>query len=178
MKWTAETFRINSHRNYSLFTHRQLIFTGICYKLFYSGVTQYGQVPWYSLPSWRLSQKPGQGCRDVLAQPQQGRQQCPAMPRAALGLQGSELCPPQPQTILGWAGLCHPHPSVGGRAHSIRRWDFRRWISATSAECTLTLRWSEDENICPDFFFFLNRFTIAKGKAIKNPDFLMVWEQQ
>lgn len=169
MKWTAKTFVINSHRNYSPFIHRQLIFTGFSCELFHSDATQYGQGHWYC-PSSRGRKAECAGT----APSSRGRQQCPKSAEGRAGTAGARA--------LLTSGLKPPHGcgihSLCGRESSQHqeRWDFRRRTEATSAECALTLRWSQDENICPDFL--LNRLTIAKGKAIKNLDFLMVWEQQ
>lgn len=148
----------------------------------------HNQVRWCDLPALRLSQKHTQERRICWHSLQQERavteqHRQAAVPQWCLGvtagaralLSSAQL---RPQTIArpGWGCAWHPHPSVGGRIRSISRDEI------SGGECKLLQLNAHQPSggakmkIFTLIFFFFNRFTIAKGKAMKTLDFLIVWD--
>lgn len=146
----------------------------------------HNQVRWCDLPALRLSKSTPRNAesagtassRSEQSPSSTGRQQC--LSDAWVWLQEPELCSAQlrPQTIArpGWGCAWHPHPSVGGRIRSISRDEI------SGGECKLLQLNAHQPSggakmkIFTLIFFFFNRFTIAKGKAMKTLDFLIVWD--
>lgn len=185
MQWTAETFIINTCRNYFLFIHSQLIFTVSSYKFFYSDATQPSPLIWHA--NVEIVPKAHPGMQNLLAQPPaewavtaQHRRAavppwCTGVTAGARALPSSGLRP-----WHGWAeGACAIHiPPWEGEFTASAEMRFQEvnvsYFSWMHINPQVERRWK----YLPWVLGFFNRFTTAKGKATKNLDFLMVWEQQ
>lgn len=147
----------------------------------------HNQVHWYDMPTLRLSQKHTQECRTCWHSLQQewavtAQHRRAAVPPWCTGVTAGARALPSSglRPWHGWAeGACAIHiPPWEGEFTASAEMRFQEvnvsYFSWMHINPQVERRWK----YLPWVLGFFNRFTTAKGKATKNLDFLMVWEQQ